>query len=216
MEKLNEKLWIIVKEYTMQTAKLLECSEWHWIGTDDDGLHPISICDFDGAFFLSLEDMQIIIDRMPEWLKKYGSKEAVAQEIVDWFDWWLSDPDNLESSHPLIEIYESRLHRALRTHPDINLEHWLMGCPRVPHKPSLDDKIRLLECQCAMVSELSEKYRSSRTLWNVFDNLSAELKELRAKKKKIDEKLMNDMKQTEAYKNFEQAIKNHTEHGGEF
>lgn len=220
MEKLNEKLWSIVKEYTMQVAKLLDCDEWHWIGTDDDGEKPIDVCDFDGSMFLSLEEMQIIIDRLDEWVKRYGSKEAVAQEIRDWIEWWMkdSDSDNPDAAYPdpIVEIYENRLNRYQRTYPRINLENWLAGCPREPRPQTIDDEIRRLVCQRGMVKVLISKYREARSLWNVLESLSAEIKAKKAIKEKRDAKLQEDMKQTDAYRNFEQAIKEHKEQGGEF
>ena len=37
METLREKLWPIVLEYTRRVTELMQCREWHWVGTDDDG-----------------------------------------------------------------------------------------------------------------------------------------------------------------------------------
>lgn len=213
MCKLNHKLWPIVKEYTRQVAELFDCAEWHWIGTDDDGEKPVDVCDFDGSMFMSLEEMQIVIDRLDEWVKRYGSRDAVAQEVRDWFDWWLedSDPDGGDTTrpNPLIEIYENRLQRYQRTYPRINLENWLAGCPRDAGKRemNIDDELRLRVCQRDMLKTLIEEFRESRSMWNIIDNLSAEIKALEAAKKKRDAEDWQRVKQTEAYKDFEKAVK---------
>ena len=216
MEKLNQKLWSILKEYTMQVAELMDCSEWHWIGTDDDGVRPASICDFDSTIFLTLEDMQVIIDRLDEWVKRYGSKDAVANEVREWVYWWLDDTRRFDPN-PLIEIYENRLNRYQRTIPRINLQSWLAGCPReCDVENSIDDELRLLVCQRDTVKELIEKYRDARTLWNIFDNLGDEIKAKKAIKEKRDKELLEEMKKSDLYKKFEDAIKEHSEQVDKF
>lgn len=181
-KKLNERLWVVAQEYTQQVADLLDRQEWHWIGTNDDGMRPISVCDFDGVEFFTLEDMQVIIDRLDEWVARYGSRDAVAQEVREWQDWWLDDKSM--DDHPLVELMDNRLERYTRTYPAINLEQWLMGCPREPRKPTLNDRLRLLACQRDMVRELADKYRYARTLWNVYDNLTAEINEMDRRRKR--------------------------------
>lgn len=216
MEKLNQKLWSIVKEYTMQVAELMDCSEWHWIGTDDDGVRPASICDFDSTIFLTLEDMQVVIDRLDEWVKRYGSKDAVANEVREWFDWWLDDTKRVDPN-PLVEVYENRLNCYQRTIPRINLQNWLAGCPReCDVENSIDDELRLLVCQRDTVKELIEKYRDARTLWNIFDNLGEEIKAKKAIKEKREKELLEEMKKSDLYKKFEDAIKEHSEQVDKF
>ena len=200
MEKLKDKLWPVVKEYTRQVVELMEASEAHWIGTDDDGNGEYEILDLDSEWFLSFGNVQLIIDRMDEWVKRYGSKEAVAQEIRDWQNWWLEGTDDAED---LLELWENRKQRGLRTYPWINLEHWLMGCPRDVKKPAdPDEELRVMKVQREMVTELIGKYRSSRTLWNIIDNLTAEIKEKEKQKKARDEKKLEDMEQCEAMQEF--------------
>jgi hypothetical protein len=204
MEKLNQKLWSIVNEYTRQVAELLDCSEWHWIGTDDDGVEPASVCDFDGAYFLSLEDMQIIVDRLDEWVGKYGNKDAVADKVRGWFEWYLDDHDEKDSA---VQIVENRRGRYLRTYPRINLKHWLMGCqPPDKYEPSLHEHLCELKAKRELVTELIQAYRPCRSLWNVIDGLTAEIKTMEEKVKVADEKAMDEIRQSEAYQNFEKTI----------
>lgn len=209
MVALNEKLWPVALEYTRQMAELMGVNEWHWIGTDDDGKRPISVCDFGGTYFFTLEEMQVVIDRMEKWVKRYGNREAVAQEISDWFDWWLADVG--DTPHPLEELVWNRMDRYMRFHPSINLENWLMGCPRERRKPDLNDRLRLLTCQRTMLMEMAEKYRGTRSLWNIYDNLNAEIKELEAQKKKQDEQMMEEFRQTDEYKEFAKILEENAE-----
>ena len=209
MEKLNNVLWSVAMEYTRQMAEVMQCSHWYWIGRNEDGTGPVDTCDFDGVYFFSLEEMQVVIDNLDKWVERYGSKEGVAEEIIEWFNWWLGDPDKEPQTmdgHPLLELYENRRERYLRTRPYINLEHWLMGCPREPRKPTIDDELRLLKVQREMVKELTQRYREARTLWNVFDNLTAEIKALEQRKERQDREELERMKQSDAYKEFEQVI----------
>lgn len=200
MTKLKEQLWPVVKEYTRQVVELMEASEAHWIGTDDDGKGEYEMLDLDSEWFLSFGNVQLIIDRMDEWVKRYGSKEAVAQEIRDWQNWWLEEIDMTDG---LLELWESRGQRGLRTYPCINLEHWLMGCPReVSKRNDPDDELRVLLVQRMMLTDLCKKYRDARTLSNVIDNLSAEIKEKQKQKDARDAKLMEEMKQCEALQEF--------------
>ena len=113
-QSLEAQLWAIVKEYTRQVADLMEVNvkDAHWIGTNDDGRGVVGVCDFGGVTFFDLEDMQVVIDRLPVWVKRYGSKAAVRKEVEEWMN-WICDEDNLVDGHPRI-----------------SLEHWLMGCPR--------------------------------------------------------------------------------------
>ena len=111
---LQSQLRDVALDYMKQVAKLLnrDPRDCHWVGTDDHERGIYTICDLGDITFLTLDQMQVIIDRLPEWLARYGSCEAVAQEIDDWMEWSI-DPSNW-----------------LDGHPRINLEHWLMGCPR--------------------------------------------------------------------------------------
>lgn len=201
--KLSDKLWPIAKEYTRQVADLFGVSEWHWVGTDDDGAAPLSVCDFGGCFFLALDDMQVIIDRLDEWVKRYGSKDAVAQEINDWFDWWLGD---VEEPNAAWELWESRAGVYLRTRPRISLEHWLMGCPRERKEPTVYSELETLRRQREVVSELIGRYREARSLWNILDSLGAEIKEKEAIVKEREAEMMKELRKGYAYKSLEEAI----------
>ena len=113
-DTLSEKPRNVALEYMRKVADLLgrDSRDCHWVGTDDNECGIYTICDFGDITFLTLDQMQVIIDRMPEWLARYGNRKAVAQEITDWMEWSIKEENWLDG------------------HPRINLEHWLMGCPR--------------------------------------------------------------------------------------
>jgi hypothetical protein len=205
MKTLREQLWPIVKEYTRQVCEIMQCREWHWVGTNDNGEVPAVVLDLDGYYFLSFEDVQVIVDRIDEWVKRYGSTEAVAEEVQAWQEWWLGEPDGGASgttAEAVMELWESRRDRYLRTRPRINLEHWLMGCPREPREQSPHDRLRELMVKRELLRELGHTYRQSRSLWNIFDSISADIKICEAKVKELDKKVMETMRKSESYKEF--------------
>jgi hypothetical protein len=175
----------------------MQCREWHWIGTNDDGEAPAEVLELDGYYFLSWQDIQIIVNRIDEWVKRYVSKEGVAEEVQAWQNWWLGSDDN---PHPILELWESRRERHLHTAPYINLEHWLMGCPIEKREQTPHDRLRELKVKRELVKELTQEYRESRSLWNIIESLSADIKTMEEKVKKIDEEEMKKMKESEAYK----------------
>lgn len=203
MKKLSEQLWPIVKEYTRQVAEIMQCREWHWIGTNDDGAAPVEVLELDGYYFLSWQDIQIIVDRIDEWVKRYVSKEGVAEEVQAWQNWWLGDDNN---PHPILEVWESRRERYFHTAPYITLEHWLMGCPREKREQTPRDRLRELKVKRELVRELTQEYRESRSLWNIIESLSADIKTLEEKVAKMDAEEIEKMKQSDAYKELVDCI----------
>lgn len=178
---LKEQLWPLVKEYTRQVKDIMCCSDAHWIGTDDNGSGPADILDLDGYFFLSWSEVQMLVDRYDEWKARYTA-DGVREEVEAWQQWFL---DNMEE-HSALELWESRRERYLRTYPRINLEHWLMGCPRDMPKQSEHDRLRELKVKREIVKELADEYRDSRSLWNIINNLDADIKAYEAKIKELD------------------------------
>ena len=115
---LQSQLRDVALEYMRKVADLLgrDLRDCHWVGTDDNECGIYTICDMGDITFLTLDEMQVIIDRLPDWLARYKTTEAVAQEIDDWMEWSIQEENMLDG------------------HPRINLEHWLMGCPAQSHK----------------------------------------------------------------------------------
>lgn len=202
MATLRQQLWPIVKEYTRQMKELMDASEVHWIGTDDDGNAPAVVLDINGNYFFSFDEIQIIIDNLDKWVARYGSREAVAQEVRDWQDWWLSDTPNIDTEHAVLEVWENRRDRYVNMRPSINLEHWLLGCPREPREKNARDELRELQVKRELVVELSHTYRHSRSLWNIIDNLSADIKVCEERIKEADAKIEAQMKHNEKVQQF--------------
>lgn len=202
MATLKEQLWPIVKEYTRQIVELMETSEAHWIGTNDNGDQPATVLDLDGVYFLNFEEVQIIIDNLDKWVKRYGSREAVAQEVRDWQDWWLGDLNKKNTGHDVLEVWENRHDRYVNMHPRINLMEWMMGKPREQREHNDHDRLRELQVKRELVVELSHTYRGSRSLWNIIDNLSADIKACEKRIKEQDAKIAEETKQKEAMQKF--------------
>ena len=188
MKTLKEHLWVVVKEYTQQIADLFDGVECHWIGTDYNGNHPATVLDLDGEYFLTFDEVQIIVDYLDKWVSIYGSREAVVQEVKDWEDLWLNLPE--DEPYGLFEIWEERHDRYVNLHPRIGLEHWLMGCPREKRERSNMELLRELRVKRELVTDLAKTYRESRSLWNIIDNLTSDIKLLEEKVLK-EEKAVN-------------------------
>ena len=63
-----------------------------------------------GEYFFNLVDIRTVVDNYRYWLRRYGSREAIGQEVCDWNDYAV---EHLGKG----EIY-------------MNLFHWLNGAPR--------------------------------------------------------------------------------------
>ena len=179
MKKLSEKLWPIVLEYTRQVAEVMGCSEWHWIGTNDRGDGVCDVLDLGGSYTLGWSEVLLIVDRLDEWVKRYGSMEAVGDAVKEWEDWWM---DEFSENETYICAFDNLLCDRnkwhLRTYPRINLEHWLMGCPRdvVRHELGMFDKVTGMNIEVEILRRLAEEYRGVRTIENVISNIEAKIK----------------------------------------
>ena len=63
-----------------------------------------------GDYFFNLSDIRTVVDIYKYWLKRYGSREAVGEEVCDWHDYVLE--------------------RMGRNKIYLNLFNWLNGAPR--------------------------------------------------------------------------------------
>ena len=69
---------------------------------------PVDIAQF-GDYFFNLADIRTVVDNYKYWLKRYGTREAVAQEVCDWHDYVVERMGNKKAY--------------------INLFNWLLGAP---------------------------------------------------------------------------------------
>ena len=63
-----------------------------------------------GDYFFNLSDIRTVVDNYKYWLQRYGTREAVGEEVCDWHDYVLE--------------------RMGRNKIYLNLFNWLNGAPR--------------------------------------------------------------------------------------
>ena len=63
-----------------------------------------------GDYFFNLSDIRTVVDNYKYWLQRYGTREAVGQEVCDWQDY-------------VVERMSEKKNY-------INLFNWLNGAPR--------------------------------------------------------------------------------------
>ena len=107
---LKDRLWAVANEYARLTAEVLGMDVEFWVAEDI----CVSCCCFSDIHFLSLEEMQIIVDFLDKWIAKYGSKEKVGEVVSDWLYWCIEDNFDKETD-------------SYRKHHRINLISWLKG-----------------------------------------------------------------------------------------
>ena len=175
MKKLNEQLWAVAKEYARLFGEIIQMDPEHWVGDCPD------ICCFGDCYFFNLEEIRQVVDDIAKYEKRYGSKEAVGEEIRDWVGWWL---DNSVGPDRLCRV-EARVTRQLN--PNINLKAWLDGCPREDREPWSGpdaDYLRLQNDQDT-VQRLIEEYGGCQELTDVLAGINFELdKAIEAKAKR--------------------------------
>ena len=178
----------VALEYMRKVADLLgrDSRDCHWVGTDDNERGIYTICDFGDITFLTLDQMQVIIDRLPEWLARYGTTEAVAQEIDDWMEWSIQEENMLDG------------------HPRINLWSWLTGLRPADLKPTIDDEIKLYRDILSILGTVRGFYGNIPV--GAIENIHARLTELEARKRIEDESAFEKIKDTEAYKHFRKMM----------
>ena len=113
IEKFGETFDILLDFYTDRFAHIIGVDFDYWVGDmreedkqADRPTQPVDIAQF-GDYFFNLADIRTVVDNYKYWLKRYGTREAVAQEVCDWHDYVVERMGNKKSY--------------------INLFHWLLG-----------------------------------------------------------------------------------------
>ena len=176
VSKLNSTLWSVAKEYARLVGQVIGQEPEFWVAEDIS----VSVCCFGDVWFLTLEEMQIIIDHMEKWLDRYGTRQAVGQEITDWLDWIISD-DCFD--------YETCEERP---HPKINLWSWLTGLrpediKNRPTPPTTADEIAQHRDIIKTLELLRSSYGSAIPLGEAIGSITARLTELEARKRLEDD-----------------------------
>lgn len=107
--------------YTTRFSHIIGVDFDYWVGDfreedkqADRPTQPVDVANF-GDYYFSLVDIRTVVDNYKYLLKRYGSREAVAQEVCDWHDYAVERMGNKKAY--------------------INLFNWLLGAPS-----DIDDK----------------------------------------------------------------------------
>ena len=165
-KKLSLDLLGVAKEYARLFGQIIESELEFFVGDD-----PTDTACFSDYFFFSLSEMRDVVDNIDAYKARYGSREAVGQEIRDWVSWWV----DADCGNALMERIEPRVTHHLR--PNISLKAWLDGCPRQECKPfsGPDAEYIRLQNDADTLKRLIAEYRSNRSLDNVLNNVQAKL-----------------------------------------
>lgn len=186
--KLTQQKRSVMNEYAMQVAALMGFpKQFSWIAD----IHETSDLDAleigEGAYYLSWTDLQVIIDKLDVWIEKYGSREAVAQRIDAWTEWWLSDMSELKKEWDVVDVWESRKQRFLRTVPRINLDAWLRGCPVTPYEESIYDRKTRLKVERELLMHYVDEFGGYAQLRDVLYQVEGQLSKVAEEVKVLDE-----------------------------
>ena len=147
---MKEQLRAVAKEYARQFGKIIGIAPDYWVGGDIQ----LGVCSY-ADYYFGLEEMQVVVDNLDRWVKKHGTIENVAAEVIDWHDYAI-----------VIE------HRQ-------NLFSWLDG-----HRPSANEiELERICLQINVLREIVELY-PTHTVGNVIMQLEARIKEIEKRETK--------------------------------
>lgn len=175
MSELSESFWSIAREYARQFGEIIGHGSEFWVADAP------SVCCF-GDMYFTLEEMRATVDNLPKYVERYGSIEAVGQEVRDWVNWWL------DGVLPCQDMERTLARVTFQLRPNINLDAWLDGCPRIDREPWSGpdaDFLRLCNDRDTL-SRLIDEYRGARSLDNVLTSVVTKLETERKKKELRD------------------------------
>ena len=107
---------IVLDFYVYSFSEIIGVDFDYWVGDmreeDKQADRPsqtVDVAQF-GDYFFNLADMRTVVDNYKYWRERYGTREAVGEEVRYWND------------------YAVERLRNKKNH--INLFNWLNGCPR--------------------------------------------------------------------------------------
>lgn len=210
--KLTQQKRSVMNEYAMQVAALMGFpKDFSWIAD----IHETSDLDAleigEGAYYLGWTELQVIIDKLDVWIEKYGSREAVAERITAWNDWWLED-NSKQKEHTIVDIWENKKQRFLCTCPRINLKAWLMGVPVTPYEENVYDRKRRLTVEREMVMHYIDEFGGYTQLRDLLYQIENQLAKASEEVEQLDEKahldFLNSSEGKRCMKNLTEAIEN--------
>ena len=121
IEMFKDSFYKSLDFYTARFSHIIGVDFDYWVGDfrEEDSAakrasQPVDVAQY-GDYFFNLVDIRTVVDNYKYLLKRYGSREAVAQEVRDWHDYAVERMGNKKAY--------------------INLFNWLLGAPS-----DIDDK----------------------------------------------------------------------------
>ena len=117
IEKFGETFDMLLYFYTGRFSHIIGQDFDYWVGDmreeDKQAGRPsqsVDVAQFGEYYYFNLVDIRTVVDNYKYWLQRYGTREAVGQEVRDWHDYAVEHLGKGEGY--------------------INLFHWLNGAPR--------------------------------------------------------------------------------------
>lgn len=189
-----------LNQYAKLFAQIIGVEDdcWRWIG---DGVKDstFSVLGVDESYFFDFSDVQLVVDRLQEWLDRYRTLHGVAYEVMEWHEWALSNVHEDEGYPAAIDVFEWKFERFMRTRPAISLESWLMGCPREVTKDIRHEE-RILKAKMQMVAEMIGNYGSRATLAEVLQHIDDDIGKIHAAVVAEDQRIRQEFLNSDAWK----------------
>ena len=116
IDKFGDVFNMLLDFYTERFSHIIGIDFEFWVGDmreeDKQADRPsqsVDVAQF-GDYFFNLSDIRTVVDNYKYWLQRYGTREAVGQEVCDWQDY-------------VVERMSEKKNY-------INLFNWLNGAPR--------------------------------------------------------------------------------------
>ena len=116
IEKFRGTFDILLDFYVKRFSYIIGIDFEFWVGdmreedrAADRPSDSVDVAQF-GDYFFNLSDIRTVVDNYKYWLQRYGTREAVGQEVCDWQDY-------------VVERMSEKKNY-------INLFNWLNGAPR--------------------------------------------------------------------------------------
>ena len=116
MDKFGEVFNMLLDFYTERFSHIIGVDFEFWVGdmreedrAADRPTQTVDVAQF-GDYFFNLSDIRTVVDNYKYRLQRYGTREAVGQEVCDWQDY-------------VVERMSEKKNY-------INLFNWLNGAPR--------------------------------------------------------------------------------------
>ena len=181
--KLQEQMCAVANEVARQFGKIFGQEPEFWV--DDD---PTGICSFGDVYYFSLTEMKRVVDNLPRYIKRYGSVDAVGDEIRSWVEWWLDVPADMISAY-----IASRVTHHM--HPNISLSDWLSGCPRADRNPweGNSHDYFVLQNERDALDNVMKRFGGDVTLSDARDSICSEAQQAQRKYRRDLEKEMKEI-----------------------